>query len=89
MVIGTIYTELRKNENQSSDGISEDFKTCKKFTFNKLRENKQLVSFDKFWSCFAFQKNYNFIMSPNLGNESLEPIHGLRVYGMMWILIGK
>lgn len=63
---------------------------CKKFTFVHDNFTKKQKAFaDKFWSCFALQKNYKFIMSTDLGKDSLNPIHGIRTLGMLLIIIGK
>lgn len=87
ITIGTFYTEMRKSSKLSS--LVDPNDDCKKFTF--VHENltkKQFALADKFWSCFSLHKNYEFIMSPNLGKDSLEPIHGIRAFGIFWIIIG-
>lgn len=89
IIIGTFYTELRKNKDLSLDDRCDDFGECKKFTFiHDTLTSKQLAIADKFWSCFDIQKNYEFIMSSSLGKDSLEPIHGIRTIGILWIIVG-
>jgi hypothetical protein len=50
---------------------------------------KRKAAADRFWFCFSLQKNYKFIMSPELGKDSLPVIHGMRTIGIFWIIIGK
>lgn len=88
ITIGTFYTEVRKNKDLSLNRC-DDFGECKKFTFvHDSLTKKQFAIADKFWSCFALQKNYKFIMSSSLGKDSLEPIHGIRTFGIFWIIVG-
>lgn len=41
-----------------------------------------------FAECFSLVRNYRFIMSTQLGEKSIEVIHGLRTVAAFWIICG-
>ncbi|KAG5676993.1 hypothetical protein PVAND_006784 [Polypedilum vanderplanki] len=100
VTLGTFYTALTRNmkevngfilNNISNLSNNENIITKNLDLTSKLKhttiKTKKLVA-DRFWFCFSLQKNYKFIMSPNLGKDSLPVIHGMRTIGIFWIIIG-
>lgn len=88
----------KNNDNNNNNNNDNDEQCCTKndfstkinlhyFNFDELKKKKKIA--DRFWHCFALQKNNAFIMSSRLSKDSLPPIHGIRTFGILWIIIGK
>lgn len=99
VTFGTLYTALTRSINENKQIIrnnSEGFCTKTNFgisininylNYEELKRKKRVA--DRFWHCFALQKNNKFIMSSKLSKDSLPPIHGIRTIGILWIIIGR
>jgi hypothetical protein len=103
VTLGTIYTSLTRQRKSKRKGTihnnnnnieqcctKNDFSTkinLHYLNFDELKKKKKIA--DRFWHCFALQKNNAFIMSSRLSKDSLPPIHGIRTFGILWIIIGK
>lgn len=56
--------------------------------FNQTNKSKIAISFlDRFFSCFCIVKNSEIITTESLGTDSIEVIHGMRLYLNIYIYI--
>lgn len=84
-IIGTFFTnDLKKKRNRLNSSYLPTLKHDEKMLKARLKENV----FEKFWECFSLRSNGNFIMSTKLSKNSIQPIHGIRALGALWIFAG-
>lgn len=81
-IVGTVFMNNISKRNRMSPlpTLKNDEKNCK--------ARLKVTVAEKFWECFSLKHNSKFIWSTKLPPKSIQPIHGIRALGALWIFAG-
>lgn len=83
-IVGTAFmNDLKNKRNRMKSSFLPTLKDDK-----KLKARLKSTVAEKFWECFSVTNNGSFIMSTKLSKNSIQPIHGIRALGALWIFAG-
>lgn len=98
VIIGSIYTNIKsrlyaakkRNSAVKCNGHTIEMNNKQNNVNNtgdtqhtrKTRHRPQTPFIDRFFSCFSMAKNSAIITTNSLGNDSIEVIHGMRLYNI-------
>lgn len=84
-IVGTVFMNDLKNKRNR---LKSSFLPTLKDDDKKLKARLKSTVAEKFWECFSVKSNSSFIMSTKLSKNSIQPIHGIRALGALWIFAG-
>lgn len=85
-IIGTIF--MNNLHNKRNRTKSSYLPSLKLDDDKKLKARLKSTVAEKFWECFSVTSNGSFIISTKLSKNSIQPIHGIRALGALWIFAG-
>ncbi|XP_044733081.1 nose resistant to fluoxetine protein 6-like [Chrysoperla carnea] len=81
------YLKIKKSNGEQTMSCHNNNVNTKMACGMKEPSSDELDIYSRIFLCFSLKANVIKICSPDIGDDTLAPVHGLRLYSLIWVVI--